>query len=97
MSDTPDNTTEQNFDKRYWLFQMYSEYDGNGGMDDFAGSFDTLEAAMFPIDSVLTAAHVFDSVTHRIVARIKHGDTETLPNGFAGDILPSVWEVVHNE
>lgn len=96
MSDTPDNTTEPTFDKRYWLF-TYDEYDALGGIHDFTDSYDNLAEAMQPPDSILTIGHVFDSLTRQIVAQLISGEAEILPNGFAGDEKLSVWKVVHNE
>ena len=45
--DTPD------FSRRYWLFSWWGGYGGSllGGMDDFVGSFDTIEDAVSRVTS----------------------------------------------
>lgn len=55
--------------KRYMLFVFTSFYP-KGGMKDFKGSFDTLEAARF-METELTDAwnqsHIYDSIEGKIV------------------------------
>jgi len=58
--------------KRYWLFQFF-KYEACGGMDDFTGSFDTIDEAMEKIDEEdkdpngREFAHIVDSETGRKV------------------------------
>lgn len=62
--------------KRYWLFYYNDDYP-IGGMDDFEGSFDTLEEAIERSKEKVanitgSCYHVFDSQTYEIVAEGKY-------------------------
>lgn len=55
--------------KRFMLF-IFQNYYPDGGMNDFKGSFDTLEAARFmetELNDAWSQSHIYDTVTGRIV------------------------------
>ena len=59
--------------KRYMLFSGYNYYP-SGGMNDFCGSFDTIEACEVKIRlmSFNDWYHVYDNVEFKIVIDIKN-------------------------
>lgn len=60
--------------KRFWLF-LNAEYEAEGGMDDFRGSFDTLQEAVEEVNKMnhsddVEEGHIYDSLTHQIMGGV---------------------------
>lgn len=67
--------TNSDFSKRYWLF-AWIEHKAQGGINDFKGSFDTLDKAknlsnIHDVRARATHGVIWDSMTHKNVSRIK--------------------------
>ena len=63
--DTPPETM---YSKRYWLFRWYY-HQAAGGLNDFVGSYDTIESAMAEtVDNYMDRGHILDSKTQRLAA-----------------------------